>query len=263
VSVELVESEIRRFLSSDEPEVICITGRWGVGKTYAWKTYVQDAQKSGKIALKSYSYVSLFGIKSLDDLKFAVFENLVKSSDIGIEPSIDTLQSNTAAAARGFVHRLIGKAQNLRWAQQYIGGAPPLLFSFVRKSIVCIDDFERRGNDLAPRDVLGLINNLKEVRKCKVCLILNDEELEHGEEEFRKYLERVVDATLKFVPSPAECTHIALSGHTETDKWLAENCVTLGISNIRVIKKIEHGVNRIKSILSSYDSDVLNKPCIG
>jgi hypothetical protein len=36
VSITFVEKEIRRFLSSDEPEVICVSGQWGVGKTFAW-----------------------------------------------------------------------------------------------------------------------------------------------------------------------------------------------------------------------------------
>lgn len=69
MSLELVENEIRRFLSSGEPEVICVSGHWGVGKTYAWNRYVQDAQRKRRFELKRYSYVSLFGINSLDELK--------------------------------------------------------------------------------------------------------------------------------------------------------------------------------------------------
>ena len=66
MSIEIVKDQIRRFLSSNEPEVICIGGRWGVGKTYAWKKYLKDAHDEADIALKRYSYVSLFGVNSLD-----------------------------------------------------------------------------------------------------------------------------------------------------------------------------------------------------
>ena len=53
-----------------------MTGQWGVGKTFAWNKYpFQNAQMQGQIGLKRYSYVSLFGINSLDDLKYAIFEN--------------------------------------------------------------------------------------------------------------------------------------------------------------------------------------------
>jgi hypothetical protein len=67
VSIALIESEIQRFLSAAEPEVLCISGHWGVGKTFAWNRFLSDAKAKQKIALKRYSYVSLFGVNSLDE----------------------------------------------------------------------------------------------------------------------------------------------------------------------------------------------------
>lgn len=99
MSIKLVESEIRRFLSTDDPEVVCISGQWGVGKTFAWNRYLKEAQREHKITLPRYSYVSLFGINSLDELKYSIFENTVQSSNVGIRPSLETLQSNTKAVA--------------------------------------------------------------------------------------------------------------------------------------------------------------------
>ena len=75
MSTELIEREIQRFLASEEPEVACISGRWGVGKTYAWNRYLRDALAAKKVALSHYAYVSLFGVNSLDELKFSIFEN--------------------------------------------------------------------------------------------------------------------------------------------------------------------------------------------
>jgi DNA-binding LacI/PurR family transcriptional regulator len=86
LSIQLIANEIRRFLSTKDPEVICIRGRWGVGKTFAWNRYLQAARADGMVALKRYSYVSLFGLTSLDDLKFAIFENAVPA-DNDAEPS--------------------------------------------------------------------------------------------------------------------------------------------------------------------------------
>jgi Cdc6-like AAA superfamily ATPase len=100
MSTTLIENQIRTFLSNKEPEVICISGPWGVGKTFAWNRNVKDAHASKHIALDAYSYVSLFGINSLDELKYSIFENSVKSSDIGVELSLDALQPVTAAAAK-------------------------------------------------------------------------------------------------------------------------------------------------------------------
>jgi hypothetical protein len=133
-------------------------------------------------------------------------------------------------------------AQQTPFLKNYLGGLAPVWFSSVKANVICIDDFERRGRDLCVRDVLGLINNLKEIKKCKICLILNDEALEEDGAEFRKYLEKVVDTTLKFTPSAEDCARIALAEKSEIGNLLAEYCVKLGISNIRVIKKIERSV---------------------
>jgi hypothetical protein len=106
---------------------------------------------------------------------------------------------------------------------------------------------------------LGLINNLKEHKACKVCLILNDDALDGDEPDFRKYLEKVVDTSLKFEPSPEECVRIAVATETRTGKMLAENCVALGVSNIRLIKRIERLVRVIEPILKEFDEQVLKQ----
>ena len=63
-----------RFLKSSDPEVICVTGEWGVGKTYTWQTVLDEAKAKKEIGLTRYSYASLFGINSLDGVKLALFE---------------------------------------------------------------------------------------------------------------------------------------------------------------------------------------------
>ena len=259
MSIELVENEIRRFLSTKESEVISISGHWGVGKTFAWNLYLKDAQTKDKIALQKYSYVSLFGVNSLDEFKYAVFENSVSSSDIGVEPSLDTLWSNANAATEKFVKKTLGILQQTSVLKNYIGGIAPVWFSAVRETLICIDDFERRGKSLSVRDVLGLINNLKEHKACNVCLILNDDALEEDEVDFRKYLEKVVDTSLEFEPTPEECARIALSPDTTTGRLLAENCVALGISNIRLIKRIERMVRVIEPMLREFDERILRQ----
>ena len=69
MSLALLEHEIKRFLSVDAPEVICVRGKWGVGKTFAWNRYLAAARDAQAIKLDRYSYVSLFGIGSLDELR--------------------------------------------------------------------------------------------------------------------------------------------------------------------------------------------------
>jgi hypothetical protein len=50
-STQLVQAEIKCFLQSPDPEVICVTGEWGVGKTYTWQRILDETKSVKTIAL--------------------------------------------------------------------------------------------------------------------------------------------------------------------------------------------------------------------
>jgi hypothetical protein len=261
MAIELLLKEIQRFLASREPEVLCVTGDWGVGKTFAWNRYLHDAKAAGKIALKRYAYVSLFGVNSLDALKYSIFESSVGSDAIGIQPNLQTLHTNTVAVAKQLGRKSFGFIQQIPFMKNYVGTLPIWFFS-VSDTIICLDDIERRGTSLSFRDVFGLTLTLKEQKNCKVVLILNSEAVIEDADErkaFDIFLEKVVDVRLAFAPSPQECVSIALAPDTPAIRQLAENCVALGISNIRVIRKIERLVRRLAPLLEKYDDNVLTQ----
>ncbi len=49
MSYAIVRAEIERFLRSPSPEVLCISGRWGVGKTYSWQTFLREQGTAGRL----------------------------------------------------------------------------------------------------------------------------------------------------------------------------------------------------------------------
>ena len=100
MSIEIVKKQIAEFLSSSLPEVMAIKGAWGIGKTYTWKKLLLEAKKNKNISLKSYSYVSLFGINSLDTFKFSIFLNVINSGLIGTESNFDDNTSKNNIIAR-------------------------------------------------------------------------------------------------------------------------------------------------------------------
>ena len=260
MSIHLVENEIRRLLSSKEPEVVCISGHWGVGKTYAWERYLKEAHKrQNGIALKSYSYVSLFGINSLDELKYSIFANGIGTDIIGTEPSLETFKTNIVAMSSRFGKAALHLLQQIPFWKNKFGGPSPLWFMSVSKAIVCLDDIERRGDKLSLRDVLGLVAHLKEQKQCKVIMILNDEKLVKDHQDFRAYFEKVIDVSLRFNPTPAESIAIALLPEGDINKLIGTYCIELGISNIRLIKKIERAVNVVTPILHIYDKHILDQ----
>ena len=80
-----------------------------------------------------------------------------------------------------------------------------------------------------------------------------------AKEKFEKYLEKVVDISVVYEPSPSELVSIALDSSDLVNRQIAEHCISLGISNIRVIKKIERQVHSIQPLLMKYDSEVFKQ----
>lgn len=260
MSVALVETEIDRFLASDRSEVLCIRGKWGVGKTYGWNRLVRRAGVSDKTALKTYSYVSLFGVNSLDQLKYSIFENIVAIKNSGIEPSIESFQSNTDAVVKRVSRKSLSFLQTAPVVRSYASAFQSLSFLSVRRCIVCIDDLERKGSQLSMKDVFGLVAHLRDQKACKVVLILNDGDLIDADKaDFGRFNEKVIDLSLEFAPDATDCARIALDADGLVQQQLQKTTVALGLSNIRIIKKIERYATDVAQLVSRFDVRVLNQ----
>ncbi|EDX81539.1 hypothetical protein BBAL3_2696 [Brevundimonas sp. BAL3] len=256
MSIELLEKEIRRFLASADAEVLCISGKWGVGKTFAWNKYLQEADRDGAIGLKRYSYVSLFGRNSLDDVRSAIFENTVPLAGAPTKPNLASLVKSAEAGGR----QLTAYARLTPKVKDYVALSERVLFATMGSQLICIDDLERAGKGLAVHDVLGLVSELKEQKACKVIVLLNAEKIPgDGKEAFEAQLEKVADISLTFNPSPSEAAEIGFSPGIALRDRLVRHCVTLSIVNIRVIKKIERHAKRLGEILLGYDRRILEQ----
>src|SRR3954454_17764211 len=101
MTTAILEQEVQRFLRSPKPEALCIRGKWGTGKTYAWNKYLQRSASGKDIGLKRYSYNSLFGINTLQSLKACIVENTVLGDRIGSPPSLETFSDIISAVEVG------------------------------------------------------------------------------------------------------------------------------------------------------------------
>lgn len=251
-----IELEIRRFLADISPEVLCIRGSWGVGKTYAWKKFLRDAVADKSVTLNTYSYVSLFGLSSIRDLKRAIFENQVTLS-LAESPNATTLArnlSNMQGATRRALRGALQMAPLVRNAAEEIASAA---FAVVHDQIVCLDDLERLGQSLRVKDVLGLVSYLKEEKLCKVVLLLNRQQLPDSDrKDFEEQLEKVVDVELEFAPGPAECCDIGLSAGFPLRDDLERVVVGLGVANIRTIKRIERMTSQALALVANLHENV-------
>ena len=93
-------------------------------------------------------------------------------------------------------------------------------------------------------------------------LLLNSSELQGTDgSAFGTFLEKVVDRTLEFLPTSKECAEIAFDNDDEVVQQVARHVVALGISNIRVMRKIEYAAKQLHAVLKEYDAEVFRRAC--
>lgn len=243
MSIKRASEELNRFFLSYDAEVLCIRGGWGVGKTYALKQVAKALSLSNRIALRRFSYVSLFGIDSLTELKSAIFDNTMSSKSVFDLPAaggtmLDNLPSVEKAIRKGrgiqaFLPGGWGKSDAIALIDR-------VAFSFVRNQIVCFDDLERSGKNVGLNEILGVANFLKEERGCKVVIVLNDNKLnKQDKKDYKSQFEKVIDSSIVFEPTLGEVAEIAIDKDMEESSYFEECVVAIGIRNIRVVVKIQ------------------------
>lgn len=270
MSAQSALTEIKRFLRTADAEVLSISGRWGVGKTFAWSKTLKEAKDAGEIALSRYAYVSAFGLKSIEEVKNAILQCTVRLDRENIEPTVESLLENiTSAEGLGALveagaRKGAAAFQKIAEAIPYVGKASSLIVPtatlLIRNQIVCIDDIERAGTGLEVADLLGLVSMLREERNCKVVLLLNEAGLADEEKKsFKSYLEKVVDQAIQYVPTPHESADLALPGEDKVSALLRERAAKLGLTNIRVIKKVRRFFSHIEPTLDGLRPEVLEQ----
>ncbi|WP_292120954.1 hypothetical protein [Mesorhizobium sp.] len=264
MGIEQVKSELRRFLKTADRLALCLSGKWGVGKTYTWDALLTEAFNDNTVSPPRYAYVSLFGLESLSDVRRSLFENTVEAAAF---KSLEPLEATVSSVSDRLSHLAskwragAGLIRGIPIIADYSGLAEKAGFLDVRDQIVCFDDLERMSDTLALKDVLGLISFLKEKKRCKVVLLLNSEALkDHDAEAFQVQLEKIIDINLVFEPSPEEAALIAIPDRsTPRLQWVADHAITLGISNIRTIFKLLRITGRLEEILGGYDERILKQ----
>ncbi|MGE0179699.1 MAG: hypothetical protein AB7O91_07765 [Sphingomonas sp.] len=265
MSSELARREMDRFLGNPHPEVLSVSGRWGVGKTFGWHAALNAAR--GRPPLARYAYVSAFGVRSLDELKTAVFQATVRLDRPDIRPTIqsfkenlDSLEGLGSLVERGG-RRGAKLVQSIVSALPWAGQAGELLLPsaslLIKNQIVCIDDLERAGEGLDISDILGFVSSLREHKNCKVVLLLNEEGLGEDAARYRTYLEKVVDQAVEYTPTPQESAAVALNPEYEIENKLGQRTSTLGITNIRIIMRLRRFLLHLEPVVAGLNPSVM------
>lgn len=212
-----IQERLKELLSTKQPFGIALSGKWGTGKTFFWNKFIVDNLNDKKTA-----YISLFGQETIQQIK----------NDL-------LLQIYTQ---NGFVKKIKDKVGSFKLYGMDISLA---LSWFEKKDfenvIVCFDDFERISDKLKLKDVLGLISELKEQKKCTVVMILNKDELK--DENLSKYKDKIVDYDFNYEPTVAESFSLITDNLKAFKEYPLEYFQRHGINNIRIMKRVIYALN--------------------
>ncbi|HED5389943.1 TPA: AAA family ATPase [Campylobacter jejuni] len=211
---------IANFLNDKSKKCLAINGSWGIGKTYLWKQVENKLSKINKD--KKVVYIDLFGKESykqiLEEIVFKVHVSYNKIANVASQ--------------------IISKIAKFKSAG-VISINPDAIFSFLKKEdfkniIVCFDNIERRSDKLSLKEILGLVNLLKEDKECNVVMIFHIDELEeqnnnlaannkeeakqgNSENWYQTYKEKVIDNEI-IIKDNSEAANNIISNKIEYDK---------------------------------------------
>ena len=250
-----LETCLQRELTDTKPRMIGIKGEWGVGKTFRWNQIWKELKSSDhSLRKKKYSYVSLFGIESIDRLRREILGRIQLSGGT----------------------KRPGKNSPLRRADQFLRsskfkgtGAPLVLADWIEDwlvsgCVICIDDIERMDPAISVVSVFGYLNFLKEERGCTVVLIFNEERLDPCKQsELAKYREKILD--LEFLYDPGVSENLRIVWKEGVPDQVTKIFTEAGINNLRLMFKIRDAIEEFQSkIEGGYPSlwPVFEQNCI-
>jgi hypothetical protein len=222
-----IAQNIDGFLRHATKKSLLIKGPWGAGKTYFWNNYITERiALANVIQERKYAYVSLFGLRSVDEVEQVVLTN---SSLVGTRNRVE----KTANATR----HIIPWIAEAPWIKDFPGTLKRIGSLFLKDTLVCIDDLERVGNHEMIAEVMGFISVLKERNNCRIVLLSNDEAIRgEGRSTYDLYHEKVIDQVLPYAPPPEACVKIVFGSLPDCDH-LAELAGLMSLVNIRVLRQ--------------------------
>lgn len=247
---KLIEQVLTKFISTQKPEVLAISGAWGVGKTYALHKIINSSDVTS--GLRRYAYVSLFGVRSITELRTKVW---TRGQNFPLEDAEEsTFQKLGISSWGGKLASYVKDAHPL--GKNVVVGIETVVANLIKDTIICFDDLERLGNGIAIDDFMGLVSELKEQCRCKVIIVFNEEQLHQHADLFKKYSEKVIDQKLLFLIDPLGAASIGLPENTPLRKITSEYLVSLQVCNIRVVQKIATALEYIYPIIENHSDAV-------
>ncbi len=232
-----LENYLAYYKTCEDPGyAVLVTGDWGTGKTFQVKKALSESERY---------YVSLFGLKTSEEIYAAVFAEMFP-----IKASV----RNAATAAEGvsFGFPLVANFG----AGKLI---PSIANALIKKQVVnnrtlIFDDLERC--ELSLKEKLGILNSYVEHYGCRVVVIAHDGKLE---EDFKEAKEKVFGQTIRVEPQTDSAFAKFLDSLADkgacgfVKKYQQEILAAFNASQVKSLRVLRHVINDLARLYKELD----------
>lgn len=241
-------NKIINYLISKEKQCLVILGSWGCGKTYFWKQIEKEITLN--FNSKKVIYIDLFGKES--------YKQVIEEIVVSLHGNYNNITKKTFKGLEGLIKGASGGLINID---------SDVIFSFLKKEdfekiIVCLDNIERKSDNLPLKEILGLVNLLKEEKECNVVMILNKDELKKQNDDsdsnkedkqdtkdwYQEYKEKVIDCEYTIKDNNEIAKDIIIEKLKIQDEALKDD-----LKNIIFAHYKEHLNNNLRLLLKSLE----------
>lgn len=236
-SYATVRSALVCALQDDQQSVIMLRGLWGTGKTHLWRSVRSDLG-GNNLEIGRSIYASMFGLKSADEIKWSILRSAYSTDKTQTKKLIQT----AAQIGSGWLSRFVGAGA--------FNAALLWLPDLLKERLVVIDDIERKHGDFSLDEFLGFLEEYTELYGTRFLILMNDSALSEDQDTWHKLKEKVVDIEIVLQPAPSDAFLVAAKDLSlpQLDRVRAA-CTSLGLTNIRIIRKALHFVSILNDIV--------------
>ena len=264
-----IKKEIEYYIENiNLSGALLLSGEWGCGKTFLINELKEHFNESGYQIIS----ISLFGLKSIEDMEKQIKQNILSITTIGKESKHNSNKNRFKEIAS-----TLSQYSKTAKAINTVLSINILDFVKIEKSIKCqgsqrelilvLDDFER--TEISIIELLGVINDFCENKKIKVIVVADEEKIQ--DVKYNEFKEKVIFNTYKLVPNSREVLSNIIANYETTEnkyKSFLENHISTiyqvfnesKTSNFRSLKAILVNFERIYKLwIKKYGESVYIK----
>ncbi|MTV41670.1 hypothetical protein [Duganella radicis] len=235
MSIDKTKENLKELIADEGNRVIALSGKWGTGKSYLWKSVQEDA---GLDSVKDALYISLFGIRDISQLKVKLVQGALADPN-GSGKIMQWINDSWQRWGKP-LRALKANASDVI-DELALLAVPKIL----NERFIVLDDIERKHDKLDISEVMGFIDEYTQKHKARFLLILNSDQLA-DKTMWDTLREKIIDYEVVLNTSPEEAFLIALEAHPCVYAPSVSDAVKkCSITNIRIIQKIIRAVNRL------------------